>query len=657
MEMNNARSTEGSLYLGAEAGLAEIGVKTGVRTTQLALLMMWMVLAHGVEAQKIVHFSDSVNQHIFSFDEIFYLEDTGSSTIDEITSPEYQHKFVPNHRFYPVNTNRDAVYWLRIKIRHPNMSENDWVLEFFDQTIDHIEFYSPYPDGTYQSFVLGDEFKFHDRFVSHKNFVVPLQFAPGTEVTYFVRVNSVQKADMLVVLRSQRWLFEYALDEYFFFGIFYGMILVFGFYNLLMFIAVRERYYLYYIFYLLSVGLYEMSADGIGFQYLWPNSPEFNYYASGISLFVAVISTLLFSSLVLNLRRTSRFFHWLFTAVLGVRVLLLALSLTIWPDLFKFIFIEIVPFAVIYYTSLHYYFLKKYMPARFLVAAYTFVALGIVYKVSQYLGMDWQPLGSLSHYTLGISFIAEMLLLSFAISDKIRLLRIERAKALEEKIEQLNENQKLKDNLNRTLEEQVKLKTAELLQKQAYIEDQNHQLEMANHQLEAQAQEIATINAFLAQDNEKLQQDISEVREARALSKEVSFEEFADIYQDGEGWTKFLAELKWQNGYSCRKCGQNSYSPGRTPFSRRCTRCGYDESAIANTLLQGTHLPIEKALYMVFLVYNSQGSISSRKLSEILDTRQSTCWSYSSRIKTILKERQKAGLAESNGWSDIILER
>src|SRR5690606_29662426 len=141
------------------------------------------------------------------------------------------------------------------------------------------------------------------------------------------------------------------------------------------------------------------------------------------------------------------------------------------------------------------------------------------------------------------------LLLSFAISDKIRLLRIEKEKAQEEKIEQLKENHKLKDNLNRTLEDQVRVKTAELLQKQAHIEEQNHQLELANHQLEAQAREIAEINKFLASDNRKLLHDISEVREARALSKEMTFQEFCDIYEDRDGWVKFIADLKWQEGY------------------------------------------------------------------------------------------------------------
>src|SRR5690606_14660907 len=152
--------------------------------------------------------------------------------------------------------------------------------------------------------------------------------------------------------------------------------------------------------------------------------------------------TALFRSL--NLKETSRVFHRIFAVVLAVRVVLLGLSLTVWPDLFKFRFLEVIPFAVIYYTCIHYYFVRKYMPARFLVAAYTFVAFGIVYKVFQYLGIEWQPLGSVSHYSLGISFIIEMLLLSFAISDKIRLLRIEKAMAQEDKIVQLHENQKLK---------------------------------------------------------------------------------------------------------------------------------------------------------------------------------------------------------------------
>ncbi|MNZ70520.1 hypothetical protein D3C78_888630 [compost metagenome] len=60
---------------------------------------------------------------------------------------------------------------------------------------------------------------------------------------------------------------------------------------------------------------------------------------------------------------------------------------------------------------------------------------------------------------------------------------------------------------------------------------------------------------------------------------------------------------------------------------------------------------------MIFLIYSSKGNISSHKLSEILEIRQSTCWAYASKIKKAMSERKKTVKSkESQGWSDILLE-
>jgi len=247
--------------------------------------------------------------------------------------------------------------------------------------------------------------------------------------------------------------------------------------------------------------------------------------------------------------------------------------------------------------------------------------------------------------------------LSFAISDKIRVLRLEREEAREKTIEQLHENQLLKDHLNQELEEQVRLKTTQLVQKSNFIEKQNHQLEDANKQLEQQAKEIAAMNALLARDNVRLKHDVAEVKEARILSKEVDFEEFSGMYPDDESCMKFLANVKWHNGYSCRKCGHTYHSAGRSLYSRRCSKCGYEESVTAYTVLQNTRLPINKAFYMIFLIYSSKGSISSHKLSEILGIRQSTCWTYSSKIKKSMKERRRhTPIHHHEGWNSILVE-
>ncbi|MOA28546.1 hypothetical protein D3C78_1494970 [compost metagenome] len=107
----------------------------------------------------------------------------------------------------------------------------------------------------------------------------------------------------------------------------------------------------------------------------------------------------------------------------------------------------------------------------------------------------------------------------------------------------------------------------------------------------------------------------------------------------------------------CRRCGHTHHCNGHSPYSRRCTKCSYDESVTAYTILQNTRIDITKAFYMIFLIYSSKGKISSHKLSEILDIRQSTCWAYSSKIKKVMKEKKKAGsLHESDGWSTLIMD-
>lgn len=624
-----------------------------------AILISTLLLGSGLgSAQPAVPLTDSVGQHIFSFQEIEFLEDPGGklTLTDILTEPKTQQSFRPSVKFNPENVNRHAAYWHRIKVRHPTSSSKRWVIEFFDQTIDQIDFYIPQEDGTYKKLTYGDLFEFTSRPLQHKNFVIPIPNGTDEVMTYYFRIKSDQQAEAIVVLRSADYLFEYAIDEYFFFGIFYGMILVFSFYNLLMYAAVRESHYLFYILYLMGIGLYEMSADGIAFQYLWPTSTVWNQYAPGFALYFASSAALFFAVSVLNLRMDNRGLYRMILGVFIFRTLFLLASVFIIKEWFTFRFIEIVPFAAAFYAGV-YRWIHGYSAARFLVIGYAVLFFGVISKVSLYFDFGWMPFGQLSHYSLGFCFIMEMLFLSFAISDKIRLLRLEKAEAQEKIIEQLHENQLLKDNLNQELEEQVKIKTAQLVLKSNFIEEQNHQLEGANRQLEKQATEIAAMNALLSRDNDQLKHDVAEVQEARILSKEVDFEEFSVMYPDDESCLKFLSEVKWHGGYACRKCSHSYFSGGRSPRSRRCSKCGYDESVTAYTVLQNTRLPINKAFYMIFLVYSSQGGISSHKLSEILGIRQSTCWTYSSKIKKTMKERRRHGtLHHREGWNSILLD-
>lgn len=607
-----------------------------------------------LKAQRTVVVTDSIEQHIFGYSEIEYFEDPkGNLSFNEVSREPIIEKFVPSKSSTPQNYHHQSAYWYRLKILYPPKTTKNWVLEFFDQTIDEISTFMPDSSGLYNPVKLGSKYNFNNRSYKHKNFAVNLIITPKQSQTLYFRIKSHETANVIIVLRSVNLFISYALDEYFSYGIFYGMILVFGLYNLMMFFVMYQKQYLYYILYNLSIGLYEMCVDGIAYQYFWPGSPVWNHYAFGIALFLASIFSVMFAQSLLNVKVNTQRLNKLINGVILLRCIFFMFCISVDKSWFNYKFIEIIPLTLAYFTGC-YILLKGYRPARFFVIGYTFLLLGFILKGLVALNI-WIPVTALDYYSLSFCFITEMVFISFAIGDKVRVLKKNEEMAQLELITQLKQNEGLKDNLNKNLEEQIQKRTRQLVEKSTVIESQNKELTCVNLLLQQRTEEISRMNALLETDNTVLHSDIEKVTYDRVMSADVNFEEFSRIYPDREACFKFLSGLKWDNGYSCRKCNNTNYGRGHLPYSRRCTKCGYEESVIAYTILQNTRIPINKAFYMIFLIYSSKGKISSHKLSEILSIRQSTCWTYASRVKKVMETMKKdLKNAGDKGWSKLV---
>ncbi|PWG80499.1 7TM diverse intracellular signaling domain-containing protein [Pararcticibacter amylolyticus] len=614
-----------------------------------------------VSAAREVGIGGNTDEHIFTYSEIDYIEDrSGELTFADVRG-KYKDKFVSGDRNYPRNTSVSSAYWFRVNVRYQRTSGKRYILEFYNHTTDNLEVYIPDGKGNYQIFKAGDKNNFKKRFFRHKNFEFPVPELKGSYIIYF-RLKSAPVANVIVAHRSLQRFVEYALSEYICFGLFYGMILIFSFYNLLMFIAIRKRYYIYYILYLLSVGLYEMSTDGIAFQYLWPGSPEWSQYAYGVPLFFISVFSLLFAADLLNIKTHAPKVYSLVRIVLCVRLVFFLLCLFYRQEWFNYRAIEFIPLSIAFFTGV-YLWRKGYHAARFFVLAYAFLFIGFIGKLLVSFEYARFIPGPVPHYSMSLGFILEMLFLSFAIGDKVRLLKKKKEKVQQRVIRQMEENARLKDSMTRDLEIKVEERTQEIIkqtheirEQSQLIEVQNEKLITANSLLKAQAEEIARMNALLRKDNQELQTSIQKVTHDRIMSAEVDFEEFSKTYPDRETCYSLLADIKWKGGYVCRRCGNTNYCNGHLPFSRRCSKCRYEESVIANTILQNTRIPANKALYMVYLIYTSKGKISSHKLSEITGIRQSTCWSYCTKIKKVLEERKRdLRNAGAEGWSKLMV--
>ena len=317
-------------------------VKKLLRKLLLLQALSCFCLWFTASAQTAVPLSDRIDQHIFSYKEIYCLEDTtGRYNITNVITPELAAQFKPSPISTPIAKNSNSYYWYRIKVQNNRQTTNNWLLEFFDQTINDIAFYAPNEKGDYSVTNMGADRPFGKRLFQHKNFSVNLQSSQAKESTYYIRIKSHQPANVIVVLRSVSWFIHYALDEYFFFGIFYGMIIVFSLYNLVMFFAMRQIQYLYYIMYNLSIGLYEMCTDGIAYQYIWSNASGWNQYAYGVALYLSSLFALLFTQKLLYVKGKASRLHKMIWGVIIVRSVFFLACLFINQSWFTFKIIEL----------------------------------------------------------------------------------------------------------------------------------------------------------------------------------------------------------------------------------------------------------------------------------------------------------------------------
>jgi hypothetical protein len=114
--------------------------------------------------------------------------------------------------------------------------------------------------------------------------------------------------------------------------------------------------------------------------------------------------------------------------------------------------------------------------------------------------------------------------------------------------------------------------------------------------------------------------------------KSLSLFEFQTRFPDEDKCKEYLANLKWENGYKCPKCGHEKHCAGISKYDRQCTSCNYLESPTAGTLFHKSKLPILKAFYIVYYVSTCKNGISSTELSRKLALRQKTCWLFKQKI-------------------------
>jgi hypothetical protein len=590
----------------------------------------------------VVVVNDNQEYLLSNYLEIF--EDVSARyTIDDVSDSAFAQNFLLNTADYRFAENGTSAYWIRVYIKNLSPRQKKWVFEVLSLQTQDFKLFVPDENNMLRLFQTGENFDFDRREYLVQNFVFNLPDKRNEVYPIYIRVQTNNEASFEYKIRSQEYYIHYATEEYYFLGIFYGILFFLAVYNILLFFTSREKTYLFYILYILICILISFTGDGLGFEYIWPHHPWVNKLVSRFSLwFSFLIAFVLYAKYFIEFGNGfSKFNIFLAGSIAGY--VFLEISQLV-PET-VIIFFYLLPFLLIYAFAIH-AFLKGTMANRYFILGQTFLLASMIITRLSWYGFIDSNIFTVYSFNFGV--VAEGVVFSYAFVDKYNHYKKEKEKAQILIINQLEENQILQTKVNHELEEKVKERTV-------LLEKEKEKLNEANAKLEVLMAEVNQVNSRLDYDNWQLNKKVTEETKARILAEEVSYTAFQKIFPNEFSCLKYLEELKWPNEYKCRKCGNSKFTPLRKLLSRRCSKCSFIESVTNTTLFHALKFPINKAFYIVYHCSFASDKMTIDELSEVLELRRNTVWQFKKRVVERLDKLPKA-TRNKKKWESIFLD-
>lgn len=361
------------------------------------------------------------------------LEDPeGMLSLDDILQPAQQARFHSVQGSGPAanfGMQRGAV-WLRVQLQAPAAIDPHWLLELAYPPLDHLELYSPGPKGGWQRQVGGDREPFTSRAIAHRNHVLPVFLPAGGTSTLYLRLASegVVAAPLRLWRQQALWQFDqvaYAVQAMYF-GLLVGLLL----YNLLLFLSVRDPAFLVYVGFVASMGLAQGALTGLGSQFVWPEQVWWNSVAPHVGVALAGVFGLLFARRFLESRdalprmdRVLRALTWAWTLT-ALAAALLPYVVSAWM-LMGLAPLGIAALVVTGVLSMR----RGHAGAGHYLAAWAVLLLGVFTLLLHNSGQV--PSNAFTSNSLLIGSAIEMVLLSFALGNRIAVAQRQRAQAQE----------------------------------------------------------------------------------------------------------------------------------------------------------------------------------------------------------------------------------
>lgn len=317
-----------------------------------------------------------------------------------------------------------SVVWLKIPLQWQGTEADDWLLNFDYPLLDDVRLYARDGQGGWQVRRVGDRLPFVERPIHHREFLFPLRRPADLRQDLYVRMETTSSMQVYPQIVQASDFFHADGNRQILYGLVYGVMLMMTLYNAFLFLAIRDPSYLAYVFSVLSGTLFLMALNGHAFQYLWPTSPALANVVVPLSSSLWMVGTAIFAQLFLETRQYSPALSRMLSVMAGLAgcCVLLALLADYRLAIEASTTLALANGSLILISSI-WCWTKGNRSARFFTLAWLVYTLGIGMLILSRFSV--LPTNFLTQNSAALGLLAEIIILSLALSDKYRILHEE----------------------------------------------------------------------------------------------------------------------------------------------------------------------------------------------------------------------------------------
>ena len=355
-----------------------------------------------------------------------------------------------------------SAMWVWVELDNQLDQPFEWLLEIPFPTLDSIEAYLVAADGRVAArYAVGDLLPFDSRPVRHRHFVLPLSPPPGERSSLFMRFQSQGSLTVAATLWPPALFNQQSRDAYSGMSLYFGILAALFAYNFLLYLSLRDRSYLYYVLFVAGMAVGQASWNGLAYEFLWPALPAWGNLAAVAGFNATGLFGALFSRAFLNTRRAA--------PGLDKVLIILAAAFAAWMTLAPFIPYRVnamltsatgLIFSITATAGGVLCLARGFSAARFFLLAWTLLLVGTAALGAR--NLDLVPTNFFTLHAMQIGSALEMLLLSFALAERINLLRRGKEAAEAEAVAARREMVAALERQERDLELKVAARTGEL---------------------------------------------------------------------------------------------------------------------------------------------------------------------------------------------------